>query len=212
MAAGGGVPTLTPDLVYKRDVLRGRLGQELGDRTFRKWLERSLAAVTPEPEEPAVAEPAPENGHDTHSGREADAPRGMRAAHGPGGNSAPGNAGAGAIPADRDPDAADSGPGPCARRNGDDAHPETPEEPEPEAATISDASVEEEEVVAPEPAPRGGCLWPEGEPPALTWCGAKRSPGRSYCPEHCRRAFRGNRGETLRLEYFHSPPPQAEAA
>lgn len=48
---------LTPDLVYKRDVLRRRLGTELGDRAFREWLERSLAAVTPEPaEERAVAE------------------------------------------------------------------------------------------------------------------------------------------------------------
>ncbi len=56
------VPTLTPDLVYKRDVLRRRLGDELGDRTFRAWLERSLAAVTPapEPEEPLVAEPQAE--------------------------------------------------------------------------------------------------------------------------------------------------------
>ena len=54
---------LTADLVYKRDVLRRRLGDELGDRTFRAWLERSLAAVTPapEPEEPAVAEPVPTN-------------------------------------------------------------------------------------------------------------------------------------------------------
>jgi len=53
---------LTPDLVYKRDVLRRRLGTELGDRVFREWLERSLAAVTPEPEEEPVAEAPSNNG------------------------------------------------------------------------------------------------------------------------------------------------------
>lgn len=53
---------LTPDLVYKRDVLRRRLGTELGDRAFREWLERSLAAVTPEPEEKPVAEASSNNG------------------------------------------------------------------------------------------------------------------------------------------------------
>ena len=53
---------LTPDLVYKRDVLRRRLGTELGDRAFREWLERSLAAVTPEPEEEPVAEAPSNNG------------------------------------------------------------------------------------------------------------------------------------------------------
>ncbi len=43
-------PVLTADLVDKRDMLRRSLGAELGDRTFRQWLERSLAAVTPQPE------------------------------------------------------------------------------------------------------------------------------------------------------------------
>ena len=42
-------PALTADLERKRDVLRNQLGPDLGDRTFREWLERALAAVTPEP-------------------------------------------------------------------------------------------------------------------------------------------------------------------
>ena len=197
-------PTLTPDLAYKRDVLRRRLGRELGDCVFRVWLERSLAAVTPEPEEPAVAGPAsppareatPDNGYGTHSSPE---PRGMRAAHDPGANSAPADAGAGEIAADLAPDLQEVAPVPCAERN----------------ASLSGPSPEaEEEAVAPEPqpAPRGGCLWPEGDPPTHTWCGAKRSPGRPYCPEHCLRAYQKSNGSKWPLERFHSPPPQVAAA
>ena len=176
-------PALTPDLVYKRDVLRRRLGTELGDRTFREWLERSLAAVTPEPEEPPVAEPAA-------------APRDMRAAHGPAENSASVEAGAGAIAAELEPEAADCGPEPCAERNGHDTHSEEPESDVPE----------------PQLAPVKGCLWPEGEPPELTFCGAERSPGRSYCPEHCARAYVPPGGGRFPIKRFHSPPQENCAA
>ncbi len=174
---------MTPDLVYKRNVLRRRLGTELGDRTFREWLERSLAAVTPEPEEePPVAEPAP-------------APRDMRTAHGPAENPAPPDAGAGAIAAELEPEAADCAPEPCAERNGHDTHSEEPEADVPE----------------PQPAPLKGCLWPEGESPELTFCGAERSPGRSYCPEHCARAYVPAGGGRFPIERFHSPPPKKTA-
>ncbi len=98
-------PVLTADLVDKRDMLRRRLGAELGDRTFRQWLERSLAAVTPQPgDEPPVAEP-----------------RDMRPAHGPADDSPLGDAGAGAVPTEQDPGAADCGLEPCAGCNRHDA-------------------------------------------------------------------------------------------
>lgn len=292
---------LTADLVYKRDVLRRRLGTELGDQVFREWLERSLAAVTPAPaQESAVAEPerraqdaasskarqkaiaptpepvtAPEtfsrgeaskkpatgadrpgpairattqrervtrrwtaeevstlyklhgegltpqaiadrlgrskrsvigcaDRHDLKFGRRRTEPEtepsGMRAAHGPAENVTPAEPGAGAIAAELESDAPDSGPASCAPCNGCDTH--------------SPAEAGPDDDVPPEPqaAPRGGCLWMEGEPGNHTWCGAERSPGRSYCPEHCVRAFVPSGGGRFPLERFHSPPPQERAA
>ena len=125
-------------------------------------------------------------------------PSDMHAAHGREEDSAPGDAGASAIPAEPEPEEADSAPAPCAPRNGHDAR--------------SPAEAEPDDDVPPEPqaAPRHGCLWMEGEPGDHTWCGAERSPGRSYCPEHCVRAFVPYGGGRFPLERFHSPPPKRE--
>ena len=313
-------PALTGDLERKRDVLRNQLGRELGDRAFREWLERSLAAVTPEPAEEAPVAEAPSNNgqkavaqadqslaapeaapgaelsnnaaapvvrhepakmthngacvprvadktagpavrpttqrerltrrwsaeevstlyrlhaegltpqaiadrlgrsktrvlgcadrHDLKFGRrrkepEAE-PSAMRAAHDTADDSAPGDAGAGAIPAERESEEADYGPAPCAPRNGHDAR--SPAEDEPE---LEDEGPEGD-VPEPQPAPRDGCLWIDGhsaDPGWPTWCGAPRSPGRSYCPEHCVRAYRTSGNKPYPLERFHSPPPKRE--
>ena len=150
----------------------------------------------------------------------------MRGRADTGGTSAAGDAGAAAISADRVPDAADSGPGPCARRNGHDAHPETPEEPERQALAqgIVQASArhaedphrspeaeEEADVPEPQPAPQGGCHWildERGDPGFPTWCGEEQSPGRPYCPDHCRRVYRRSGGQKYSVGHFHQPPPK----
>lgn len=53
-----------------------------------------------------------------------------------------------------------------------------------------------------------GCQWIEGEPGSPV-CGAKKSPGRPYCPDHCVRAFiRKTRGgpEPFPRSHFLQPP------
>ena len=255
---------MTADLVCKRDVLRRQLGTELGDRTFREWLERSLAAVsaedaaeaavsppmTVEPEDaveapmpeakPVAAAPAAETRRAGKTGRwsvadidtlhrmveEGEAPQAIadrlgRTRHGvisvasrrglnfqrrpdDAGDGRDGTASAGSAgeePAQPPtPDAAGSTPAPRSE----------PAESENGHDTRSDEP--EAEIPEPRPAPRGGCLWPEGEPPELTFCGAERSPGRSYCPEHCLRAYRTSSGAAWPIERFQSPPPERAAA
>ena len=41
------------------------------------------------------------------------------------------------------------------------------------------------------------CRWPIGHPgdPDFTFCGGPRVPGRPYCREHCRLAYRGKADE-----------------
>lgn len=68
-----------------------------------------------------------------------------------------------------------------------------------------DDPVEEQEP-APSPAPAAaaaarldggdGCQWPKGDPgdEDFGFCGVARSPGRPYCPEHCRQAYARRNG------------------
>lgn len=59
------------------------------------------------------------------------------------------------------------------------------------------------------PAP-GQCLWPEDGIPRR-WCGARAEPGRSYCPEHQRRASRPARSDIDRLAMLRPAPDGANA-
>lgn len=145
---------LTRDLVQKRDVLRRQLGDELGDRTFREWLEASVAAAA-----------------DTDAPMETPVP---------------------------EPQAAPVAP---------------VESPAPEAATSFAPSSEERKSVVPEAPvrPGRGCKWIEAERGDPGWpdrtCGRERAPGRPYCREHCRKAYRRIDGTAFPLKHFDRPPP-----